>query len=238
MLKRVWIGLCATAAGSILILGAVPRLTATPQQKQSSTAPANVESLYSQFLDPPHDYSPMPFWFWNGKLDPTKVQEQVRRMADQHVYGAFLHARDGLLTPYLSEDWFAAIKAGLEEAKRVGFAFNFVDEYNWPSGEVRNIWMAGNHQSEVLARRPDFHMKSLAYTQQIVHGPQTATFPAASEVQAVVAAKWLGGGRIDPTSLVSLALPANVSDPIHWNAPDGEWVVMQFHLEESMGLDG
>jgi hypothetical protein len=100
-------------------------------------------------------------------------------MADQHVYGAFLHARDGLLTPYLSEDWFAAIKAGLEEAKRVGFAFNFVDEYDWPSGEVRNVWRADHHQSEVLARNPDFHMHSLAYTQQIIRGPQTVTLEPA-----------------------------------------------------------
>jgi len=61
------------------------------------------DQLYSEFLNPPKDYSLMPFWFWNGKMEGTKVQEEVRCMVDQHVYGAFLHARDGLETPYLSE---------------------------------------------------------------------------------------------------------------------------------------
>ena len=51
------------------------------------------ESLYTEFLNPPKEYSPMPFWFWNGELDGKQVQEQIRQMVDQHVYGAFLHAR-------------------------------------------------------------------------------------------------------------------------------------------------
>jgi hypothetical protein len=115
---------------------------------------SSADRLHQAFVDPPHDFSVMPFWFWNGKMEGPVVQQQVREMVDQHVYGAFLHGRDGLQTPYLSEDWFKAIGAGLEQSKKSGFEFNFVDEYDWPSGEVRNVWMAGNHQSEVLARRP------------------------------------------------------------------------------------
>jgi hypothetical protein len=179
----------------------------------------------------------MPFWFWNGKLEGAKVQEEVQRMVGQHVYGAFLHARDGLQTPYLSEEWWSAVSAGLEEAKRSGFLFNFVDEYDWPSGEVRNIWMAGNHQSEVLARRPDFRMKSLAYKEQIVHGLQTVTMPEVSQLQAVVVARWLGGGRIDGQSLRSLDLPS-ASARVQWRAPAGDWLIMEFYLEPSTGFDG
>ena len=211
---------------------------ALPSRASRPAEDAAIDTLYQQFLDPPRDYSPMPFWFWNGKLDPATVQAEVRRMVDQHVYGAFLHARDGLLTPYLSEDWFAAIQAGLEESKRVGFAFNFVDEYSWPSGEVRNIWRADHHQSEVLARNPDFHMHSLAYTQQIIHGPQTVTLPPAPERQSVVAAKWLGGGRIESGSRIVIPLPTPADAAITWQAPAGDWLIMDFHVAESMGLDG
>ncbi len=106
-----------------------------------------------------------------GPVYPVKRDSE--KMVEQHVYGAFLHARDGLQTPYLSEDWWKAIGAGLEQSKTSGFEFNFVDEYDWPSGEVRNVWMAGNHQSEVLAKRPDLRMKTLAYESKIVTGPQT-----------------------------------------------------------------
>jgi hypothetical protein len=194
------------------------------------------DALYSQFLDPPREYSLMPFWFWNGKLEERQIQEQVRRMVDQHVYGAFLHARDGLQTPYLSEAWFNAIGAGLEEAKRSGFFFNFVDEYDWPSGEVRNIWMAGNHQSEVLKRNPQFRMKTIAYKEQIVHGPEQATLPEVTELQSVVVARWLGGGRVDPASLQRIEV-AN-SGPVHWSAPQGDWLIMEFYLEPATGFDG
>src|SRR5882724_11909763 len=99
---------------------------------------AGRDALYQGFLDPPRDFSPMPFWFWNGKMEGPIIQKQIRDMVDQHVYGAFFHGRDGLEAPYLSEEWFKAVGAGLEQSKKSGFEFNLLDEYDWPSGEVRN----------------------------------------------------------------------------------------------------
>ena len=32
------------------------------------------DSLYTEFLNPPREYSPMPFWFWNGELDGKRIQ--------------------------------------------------------------------------------------------------------------------------------------------------------------------
>ena len=64
-----------------------------------------------------------------------------------------------------------------QQSRSSGFEFNFVDEYDWPSGEARNIWMAGSHQSEVLAKRPDLRMKTLAYDDKIIEGPQTVDLP-------------------------------------------------------------
>jgi hypothetical protein len=193
--------------------------------------------LYAGFLDPPREYSTMPFWFWNGKMEGPKIQEEIRRMVDQHVYGAFLHARDGLLTPYHSEEWWQAIGAGLEQSKRSGFSFNFVDEYDWPSGEARNIWMAGNHQSEVLARKPEYRMKSLSYKAEVVKGPKEVLLTAPPELQAAVVARWLGENRIDGQSLQLLGPPVE-SGQVKWQAGDGDWVIVEFYLEPSMGFDG
>ena len=193
--------------------------------------------LYTGFLDPSRDYSAMPFWFWNGKMEGPKIQEEIRNMIEQHVYGAFLHARDGLETPYHSEEWWQAIGAGLEQSKRSGFSFNFVDEYDWPSGEVRNIWMAGNHQSEVLARKPEYRMKSLAYKAEVVKGPKEFSLAAPPALQAVVVARWLGDNRIDGESLQLLASPEE-SGQFKWQAPEGDWVVVAFYLEPSLGFDG
>jgi hypothetical protein len=203
----------------------------------SEATEAKTDPLYEGFLDPPRDFSPMPFWFWNGKMEGPVIQQEIRDMVDQHVYGAFLHGRDGLETPYLSEKWFQAIGAGLEQSKKSGFEFNFVDEYDWPSGEVRNVWMSGNHQSEVLAKRPDFRMKTLAYEAQIIDGPRIVDLPINEDSQAVVAARWLGKNQIDATSLTEI----NASEEkghIRWSAPQGQWVVVQFSLKPAMGFDG
>ena len=217
------------------------RFSATPPEVRASLGSGGGQAqgggLYAGFLDPPRDYSTMPFWFWNGKMEGPKIQDEIRRMVDQHVYGAFLHARDGLQTPYHSEEWWQAIGAGLEQAKRSGFSFNFVDEYDWPSGEARNIWMAGNHQSEVLARKPEYRMKSLGYKAEVVKGPQEVSLATPPELQAVVAARWLGENRIDGQSLQLLA-SANESGQFKWQAPEGDWVVVMFYLEPSMGFDG
>lgn len=208
---------------------AIPTVAQVPARRS--------DQLYEQFVNPPRDYSPMPFWFWNGKMEGPKIQQEIRDMVDQHVYGSFLHARDGLETPYLSEDWWKAIGVGLEQAKQSGFEFNFVDEYDWPSGEVRNVHMSGNHQSEVLAQRPDFRMKTLAYTAMVVQGPQLLELTAEPNLQSVVVARWLSEGHIDGTSL-TLLTSRLVNNRIQWSVPEGKWVIVQFHLQPAMGFDG
>lgn len=195
------------------------------------------DTLHQGFLDPPHIYSPMPFWFWNGKMEGPKIQEQIRKMVGEHVYGAFLYGFNTLETPYLSEEWWQAIGAGLEESKHSGFSFNFVDEYAWPSGEARNIWMTGNHHSEVLSRNPEYQMKSLAFKTEIFKGPQVAAIQSSPAMQAVVAARWLGGKRIDGQSLRLLSTDGSAQS-LNWSVPEGEWIVVSFFLEPSMGFDG
>ena len=195
------------------------------------------DDFYQSFLDPPHKFSPMPFWFWNGKMEGPKIQEQIRKMVGEHVYGAFLYGFNMLETPYLSEEWWQAIGAGLEESKRSGFSFNFIDEYAWPSGEVRNIWMTGNHHSEVLSRNPEYRMKSLAFKTEIFKGPQVVAIQSSPAMQAVVAARWLGEKRIDGQSL-RLLLTDGSAPSLNWSVPEGEWIVFNFFLESSMGFDG
>ncbi len=219
----------------VVVLGML--FLSSPSFSQTQSASRSVDKLHEQFLDPPRDFSPMPFWFWNGKMEAPVIQKQIRDMADQHVYGAFLHARDGLETPYLSEGWWTAIKAGLEQSKKTGFEFNFVDEYDWPSGEARNVWMAGNHQSEVLEKRPDLRMKTLAYEAKIVQGPVAVHLSLAPDTQAVVVARWRGKNQIDGSSLELLDTSSN-KNTLEWSAPAGEWVVLQFSLKPAMGFDG
>ncbi|MGB7198910.1 MAG: hypothetical protein WBG23_11415, partial [Acidobacteriaceae bacterium] len=98
----------ATQAFVLTILSVL--VITTSSKAQTPSTPSG--DLHQQFVDPPRDFSPMPFWFWNGKMESPKIQAEIRDMASQHVYGSFLHARDGLETPYLSDEWWTAIGAG------------------------------------------------------------------------------------------------------------------------------
>ncbi|RLF06222.1 MAG: hypothetical protein DRK00_02265 [Thermoprotei archaeon] len=104
------------------------------------------------FIKPPNEFRGMPFWSINDVLDPNEVRAQLRRMVDAGFGGAFFHAREGLATPFLGEDWFKAFEAALEEAKRLRAYLWLYDELRWPSGFGGGI---------VPARGPDRRAKAI-----------------------------------------------------------------------------
>ncbi len=55
-------------------------------------------------------------------------------MSEGGVGGFFMHARGGCTTEYMSNEWFDAIKAGIEEARQLGIDAYIYDENGWPSG--------------------------------------------------------------------------------------------------------
>lgn len=57
------------------------------------------ERLFSEFKDPPKEYSVLPFWFINKFAPKEEFSRQVREMIDKGVYGFFIHARRGLEVP-------------------------------------------------------------------------------------------------------------------------------------------
>ncbi len=91
-----------------------------------------------QVARPAARFRPAPFWAWNEVMEPDEVRRQVREMARGGLGGAFMHVRVGLLTPYMSEEFFAAMAAALEEARGLGLHLYLYDEDRWPSG-----WGAG-----------------------------------------------------------------------------------------------
>ncbi|HDH07354.1 MAG TPA: hypothetical protein ENF87_03185, partial [Thermoproteales archaeon] len=86
------------------------------------------------FKKPPIKYWGVPFWSINDKLYPEEVKDQVRKLYDAGYGGGFFHAREGLVTPFLGEEWFKAFEAAVEEGKKHGFTVWIYDELWWPSG--------------------------------------------------------------------------------------------------------
>ncbi len=90
--------------------------------------------MLNEFKNPSNSYRPIPFWSWNDKLEPEEIRRQIGEMKKARVGGYFMHARSGLKTPYLSEEWFDCIEAGIEGAKETGLNAWAYDEEGWPSG--------------------------------------------------------------------------------------------------------
>ena len=79
-------------------------------------------------------YRPIPFWSWNEKLDEAETAEQVRAMHNVGIGGFFMHARGGLQTEYMGEEWFSNVTSATEEGKRLSMRPWAYDENGWPSG--------------------------------------------------------------------------------------------------------
>ncbi len=80
------------------------------------------------------EYQSVPFWSWNDKLDKNILTQQIDWMQQQGIGGFFMHARGGLRTPYMSEEWMQCVEACVEAAKQKGMQAWIYDENGWPSG--------------------------------------------------------------------------------------------------------
>ena len=81
-------------------------------------------------------YRALPFWSWNDKLEKEELVRQVKWMKDNGLGGYFMHARGGLTTEYLGEDWFDCVNACLDAGKECDMESWAYDENGWPSGFV------------------------------------------------------------------------------------------------------
>lgn len=79
-------------------------------------------------------YRPVPFWSWNDKLNTAETERQVELMDKAGMGGFFMHARGGLQSEYMGEEWFRNIKAAAMKAKEASMYAWAYDENGWPSG--------------------------------------------------------------------------------------------------------
>ena len=86
------------------------------------------------FGSPPRQYSSGPLWVWNDMLTEEQIITTMRDLAGQKVRQVFVHPRPGLMTPYLSSDWFRLWKVALKEAERLDMNVWIYDENSYPSG--------------------------------------------------------------------------------------------------------
>lgn len=84
--------------------------------------------MRDDFKRPPAGYGLVPLWLWNGRLEGAELRRQVHAMKAQGLSGFFMRAHQGLQTPYLSEEWFAAVRTAVEAAAEVGLEVHLYHE--------------------------------------------------------------------------------------------------------------
>ena len=99
----------------------------------------NFATLESLFADPPSEYRSMPLWVWNGKVTEAELDRMLVELKDAGFGGLFVHPRPGMITEYLSDDWFKMYKYTVDKGKEMGLEVWIYDENSYPSG------FAGGH---------------------------------------------------------------------------------------------
>ncbi len=99
----------------------------------------DLKTLESQFQNPPAEYSPAPFFVWNAKITNEEIDNFMVSFNNAGTSQLFIHPRPGLITEYLSENWFELYRHTVEKGKELGMDVWIYDENSYPSG------FAGGH---------------------------------------------------------------------------------------------
>jgi len=90
--------------------------------------------MLAGFRNPDSMLRGAPFWAWNCRLDTDELLRQIDIFAEMGIGGFHMHARTGLDTEYLSDEFMAKVRACCEHAARKGMRAWLYDEDRWPSG--------------------------------------------------------------------------------------------------------
>ena len=108
----------------------------------------------NDILCPQNEFSPMPFWFWNDRLDENEIIAQIRKMNSKGVNGFVIHPRIGIPhdIPYMSEKYMGYVKCAVKEADRLGMKVILYDEGMYPSGAAHGM---------VAKKHPEFATRGI-----------------------------------------------------------------------------
>ena len=98
-----------------------------------------IKEIIAGYKKPSSEYLPQPFWSFNDKLNEEELFRQIDEMAKQGYGGFFMHSRVGLVTQYLSDEWFDIIRKCAEYGYKKGLQAWLYDEDLWPSGFAGGI---------------------------------------------------------------------------------------------------
>lgn len=112
---------------------------AGPSQALKVNSSGRFIDLVFHLPDPAAEYRPAPLWVWNADMNRQDIDRMLGEFKKTGFGGAFIHPRAGLVTEYLSVDWFELYRYATEKARSLGLEIWIYDENSYPSG------FAGGH---------------------------------------------------------------------------------------------
>lgn len=127
------------------------------------------KELFQALANPPEEFSPVPFWFFNDSPDEEKIAEELKDIKAKGVDAIVLHPRIGIPenVPYLSDAYFQAVRFIVKCADALGMKIVLYDEGMYPSGSAHGM---------VVAQNPDYASKGIRLSDRPEGGEVIAAF--------------------------------------------------------------
>jgi len=116
-----------------------------------------VDQLIPHFENPPTSYRTAPFWVWHDRVQKERIDRDLTDLKEQGFGGVFMHPRYGIITEYLSDEWFDLIQHAVKKTKSLGMQAWIYDENSFPSG------FAGGHVPDQM---PDSYQHGQGLVQE------------------------------------------------------------------------
>lgn len=109
-------------------------LVTTAAQVQAQQQLPRFETVAARLKQPGRDYGTVPFWVWNTKVTRSQIDSMLQDYRQNDFGGVIIHARPGLITEFLSEEWFDLFTYAVERGKQLGLNIWIYDENSYPTG--------------------------------------------------------------------------------------------------------
>jgi hypothetical protein len=91
-------------------------------------------ALSASFMDPPGEYTTAPFYVWDAEITKEEIDKHLVSFRNAGSLQVIIHPRPGLITEYLSDNWFELFRYAVDKGKELGMKIWIYDENSYPSG--------------------------------------------------------------------------------------------------------
>ena len=137
----------------------------------------NIPSVLKNFIFPPAEFSPVPFWFWNDRLTEDEIEKQILDFKAHGIDAFVIHPRIGLpkTLKYLSDEFMRYVYFAVQTAKKNNMKVVLYDEGMYPSGSANGM---------VVKNNPEFLNKCLV--QKLCKAEKTVSAPSLADDERLI----------------------------------------------------